>query len=61
MKFNISIILNDGTQIATQDEFETEDDAVNQCQTYAINGYYSRTTKTYWVPTCINHMLIVPE
>ena len=60
-KFLIDLILNNGTQIRTQDEFDSEDDAVNQCQTYGINGYYSRTTKTYWGPTCISHMKVTPK
>ena len=61
MKYNVKIILNDGTEIKSLEDFDSEDEAVNQCQQYAVNGYYSRSTKKYWVPTCIHHMAIEIE
>ena len=59
--YSLNIILTDSTSITAQDEFETEEEAVQQCQIFAINGYYSRATRTYWPPLRINCIKVVSK
>jgi len=61
MRYTLTIFTKDNVKIKTTDEFINEDDAINQCQYYGVNGYYSRVLREYTPPYQISKIFILNE
>ena len=57
--YGLKILLHDGTEITTQDSFDSDELAIDQCTSYGKNGYYSRVRRVYYPPSSIKHISLI--
>ena len=58
-KIGLKIFIVEGPEITAQDEFKSEEHAIEQASNYGTTGYYSRIRKVYYPPHQIKHIQLI--